>query len=72
MESQMGAYARDLAKQYRALENDLTNQYVQLKTQKPFQEFPELARAVWRVAVLREGWHGIAYKIAEQRDYRGG
>lgn len=72
MDNQTGKYARDLFQEYRNLAQNLTNQYVQLKQSRPFLEFPELARALWRVNVLCDAWRGITGRLLDQNKYQEG
>lgn len=64
--------AKQLFHHYHRLYHDLTNLYCQARTVNPFNGYPEIAKAIYRVGVLLEFWHDRAKKIEEERYYQGG
>jgi len=59
--------AKDLFQFYKKQYDALVNTYCQVKKNHPFEQYPKLARAIWRVSRIMETWHGVAVVNAVQK-----
>lgn len=63
--------AKEIFQTYQSQLDALINTYCQAVRNHPFEKFPELTRAIWRVSRCAEAWYWTALKLAKQKYFQG-
>lgn len=59
--------ARELFQIYKRQYDELVNMYCQARDNHPFEKYPQMTRAIWRVGMLVDTWRRIVIKNLSQR-----
>lgn len=63
--------AKQLFQGYQKHLDSLINTYCQIRQNHPFDKYPELTKAIWRVSRCAEAWYWTAINLERQKYYQG-